>query len=284
MRKNLNRVVGILLIIAAVSGMIFNIAGVFVTWKYKDTVTTGATTTIQLLTTTLNTTVQGLEVATSALETVTSSISTLENTIHITAQTIENTKPLLEGLSKLMDGTLPSTIQSTQSALEGAQKGARVIDGVLRAVSSLPFISPDLYDPEVPLHEAIGNVSKSLDKLPTTFETMSKSIDQSTGNVDNIQSDITEIATNIGEINASLQEAQTVLLQYQTTAANLSARLETLGENMPTIITVLAWVVTFFFLWLALAMFGLFLQGMELIGYPLLQTDDQTPPKSPSTA
>jgi ABC-type transporter Mla subunit MlaD len=271
MRKIINQIFGITLIVAAIIGILFNITGVVLTWKYKNQVTTSAVTTVNLLTSTLDSTVQGLEVATSALQISINSVSALQNSVNTAAATIESAKPVLESLSGLVDGVLPTTVATAQKAIDGAQEGARVIDSVLKVVAGLPFVSKDIYNPETPLHEGLGKLSASLDELPTTFETMGSSLDSSTSNVETIHKDMTTIADNIGAISASLEEAQTVLTQYKTTASVLSARLKVLEERLPLIINVMAGLLTFIFVWLTLAMVGLLFQGLEMLGYRLLQ-------------
>jgi hypothetical protein len=86
--------------------------------------------------------------------------------------------------------------------------------------------------------------------------------------------DITTIAENIGSIEASLKEAQAVLIEYKTTDSVLSARLKVLVERLPLIINVMAGVLTFIFIWLTLAMVGLLFQGLEMMGYRLMQEGD----------
>jgi methyl-accepting chemotaxis protein len=273
MKKIINQIFGITLIVAAVIGILFNTTGVVLTWKYKNPVTISAVTTVKLLTSTLDSTVQGLEVATSALQISIDSVSALQNSVNTAAATIESARPVLESLSGLVDGVLPSTVATAQKAIHGAQDGARVIDSVLKVVAGLPFVSPDIYNPETPLHEGLGRLSDSLDELPKTFETMGTSLDSSTSSVETIHKDITTIADNIGSISASLEEAQTVLTQYKTTASVLSARLKVLEERLPLIINIAAGVLTFIFIWLTLAMVGLLLQGLEMLGIHFLEEE-----------
>jgi methyl-accepting chemotaxis protein len=274
MRKIINQIFGITLIVAAIIGILFNITGVVLTWKYKNQVTLSAVTTVKLLSSTLDTTVQGLEVATSALEISINSVSALQSSVNTAAATIESAKPVLESLSGLIDGTLPTTVAAAQKALNGAEEGARVIDSVLKVVAGLPFVSKDIYNPDTPLHEGLGRLSASLDELPTTLETMGSSIDSSTSNVETIHQDMTTIAENIGSISASLEEARTVLTQYKTTASVLSERLKVLEERLPLIINVMAGVLTFIFIWLTLAMVGLLFQGLEMLGFRLVDGGD----------
>ncbi len=269
MKKLIHRILATTLIVAAILGILFNASAVFLTWKYKNPVTSAAKTTVGLLTTILDESVQGLEVAINALDTSIRSINALQNAMNATADTIQSTKPILEALGGLMDGILPMTVVSAQAALNSAQEGARVIDTVLRVFSSLPFVSPDLYNPQTPLHQGLADLSQSLDSLPQTFEQMSGGINSSASNVETIQREVAAITSDIGAIATSLKNSRAVLQQYQSAAADLSARLKALDRNLPTIMNVLAALITFVFVWLTLAMVGLLLQGTEALGYRL---------------
>jgi hypothetical protein len=120
----------------------------------------------------METTVQALEVAQASLKSSIESVTSVENTLNATATTIETSGPMLDTLAGLMKDDLPTTISSTQTSLISAQESARIIDTVLRALTRIPFVSNDLYNPPVPLHIALGQVSTSLMGCPvvTTME------------------------------------------------------------------------------------------------------------------
>lgn len=273
MKRIINRILAITLIFAAIAGLLFNIGGVFLTWRYKNHVTSAAQSTVRLLTAVLDDSVRGLDIAIQAIDTSIRSVNALQNALQTTANTLEDTKPILEGLAGIMEGILPVTVASAQAAVNSAEEGARVIDSVLRAISSLPFISPELYNPETPLHEGLANLSASLDGLPRTFQKMSSGVNSSRAQVEAIQQEVTTIAADVDDIENSLEDARSVLTQYQTTASDLSARLKRLDRNLPVIMTALAALFTFIFIWLSLAMVGLLLQCLEVLGYRPIQTN-----------
>jgi methyl-accepting chemotaxis protein len=270
MKTTINRIVGILLIAASIAGILFNLAGVFYIWTQKDRITENLVSTIQLVQTTMETTAQALDVATTSLETSITSLTSVEDTLNTTATTIETSEPMMATLADLMKNELPTTISSTQTSLISAQESARIIDTVLRALTRIPFVSSDLYNPPVPLHIALEQVSDSLDGLPGSFITMGESLTEASGNMQTMQTDVTLIATNIDTIQASLENAQTVVSQYRTVVADLNEKLEGTAERVPGTINRAAWVLTFVFVWLGLTQIGLLFQGMEMLGYMLV--------------
>jgi methyl-accepting chemotaxis protein len=269
MKIIINRTVGFVLIVAALAGILFNLAGVVYVWTQKDRVTENVVSTIQLVNTTMETTVQALDVAKTSLETSITSVTSVEATLNTTAETIETSEPMMATLAELMKNDLPTTLSSTQTSLIAAQDSARIIDTVLRALTSIPFVSNDLYNPPVPLHVALGQVSDSLDGLPKSFTTMGDSLTAASGNMQTMQTDVTLIATNIDTIQTSLESAQKVISQYRTLVADLDERLDRSAERVPAFIDTSAWVLTFVFVWLGLTQIGLLFQGMEMLGYAL---------------
>jgi DNA repair ATPase RecN len=161
-----------------------------------------------------------------------------------------------------MKDDLPNTITATQSSLAAAQESAEVIDSVLNALSFLPGID---YNPEVPLHVALGKVSESLNDLPGTFTEMQASLKDAGRNMEVIQADLPVVAEQIGQIEASMTGYKAIIKSYQDSLAELQKRLAKSEANLPALLTFLALALTIFFLWMAVAQLGLFMQGRELL-------------------
>ena len=62
------RVIGVLLILAAILGLVVSIGAMYVIWNAQGNITTGLQTTIDLLVQTLETTTQGLVVTQQSLQ------------------------------------------------------------------------------------------------------------------------------------------------------------------------------------------------------------------------
>jgi methyl-accepting chemotaxis protein len=251
----LRRIIGLLLIIAAVGGLLFSLYGLVMVWRLRPVALGNAASSLDLVQASLDTTSQGLAVAGQSLDSTLVSISALESAITITSKTFEDTVPLFNTLTDLTSDELPKTVESAQTSLLAAQESAKIIDSVLRALVSIPFVNKDIYNPPVPLDQALGDVSKSLDGLPASLKTIGTSMEATSGNLELMRADVDQMATNIRGINASLEDAQGVIDAYQ--------------QQVPGWLNSLAWVITLAFLWLGIAQFGLLLQGLQLLGVPL---------------
>jgi len=262
MKKILYRIIGILLIAAAIGGLIFSLIAMYVVWKVKTPVSEGISSSVSLLTSTLDTTVEGLLLSQQALETSTQSLEALQSTLVTTGNAIVASEPFIENVGVLMKDQLPTTIEATQSSLEGVQKSTRLIDSVLRA---LTIFNRGAYQPDQPLHEAIADVSISLGEIPPTMIEMEESLSEATGNLNVIQKDLIFMADSVGEIDKSINEFNLVIEQYIELINGLKLQLEHLETNIPTYWNWLASGVTIFLIWMAIAQLGLLTQGLELV-------------------
>jgi hypothetical protein len=257
----LKKILGFILSLTAIIGIIFSIAALVLLWTNRPAVTTFATENMEVAHQTLDTTQAGLLLAESSLESSIASITTLETTIAATAKSIDDTAPMIDTFVILSAKDLPEAVSSAQLSLLAAQDSAEIIDGLLSALSSIPFVPKDLYNPPVPLHVALGQVYDSVENLPAALETMEASLASTGKNLEVIQEDINLMASDIHQINLSMTEAQTVLTDYQDLVTDLQMRLDQLEQNMDSWIQATYGLLTFLLALLAVSQLGLLAQG-----------------------
>ena len=262
MKTAFYRISGVLLILAAIGGLIFSLFSMYAVWTYKEPVTEGITSGIELLSSTLEATAEGLAVSQKTLKTSVESIQLLQSTLKATADAIGSSGPMLDSIATMMTEDIPTTISATQSSLEAVEKSTKIIDTVLRALRILPGIS---YKPEQPLHEAVVDVSDSLNDLPVSLAEMESSLTETKGDLEVIQSDLAMMAENMSEVETSVEEFSAVFDQYLELIDELLDQLDTLESNFPKYIYWLAVGATIFLVWMAIAQLGLLTQGWELL-------------------
>jgi peptidoglycan hydrolase CwlO-like protein len=165
-----------------------------------------------------------------------------------------------------MGKDLPDAILATQSALTSAQSSAKSVESTLTLITAFPLLPFDPYQPEVPLTEALGEVSTSLDPIPQSFVAMEDSLKTSKGNMTMLSAQVAVIANNVGELKTNLADAQKVLSQYQTVLGTLQQQIDAVLGNLPQLLNIMAWVLTVIFVWLGLTQVGLLYQGFEMVG------------------
>jgi methyl-accepting chemotaxis protein len=256
------RIIGITMVIFATISLIITVYGIYQIWQWREPLVENVSSTLDLVESTLQATAEGLVVVGESLDSVISSISGLESTVTTLAKSIEDTAPLVSSLGTLTGDVLPNAVTSAQTSLESAQDGARIIDTVLKA---LTIFNRSAYQPEVPLHEALGNVSEGLNDIPGSLATMETSLNSTYDNLEVMQADISLIAEDIAAINEGLEEGKNVLKQYQELISEVQTRIDSFQSRLPSIVETLAWVLTFILIWLGIAQIGLLTQGLALV-------------------
>jgi len=269
MKSFFNRVIGISLIIAAIFGLVFSVGVLVGIWRIKDQVTTSTTNTLVLLSDALDVTGQGLEVSQQAIDASINSIKALSETVSAVAQTIDTTSPLLNNLTNVMKDDLPKTIDATQSSLQTAQKGAEVIDNFLKILTNIPILnsllSRDSYNPQTPLDQALGNVSDSLNNLPTALEKMQTDLQTTGSSLLEIKDGFEAMAASIDQIENNVTNFSQVIREYQLMIEDLQNKIAFLQTNLATIINTIAILLSLFLVWMIVVQFALLTQGWELL-------------------
>ncbi|MEJ2600457.1 MAG: hypothetical protein P8Z00_19130 [Anaerolineales bacterium] len=265
MKNFLRKSTGVLLMIAAVGGALVCLAGLVILWVYRPAITASISANVAMARSTLETTAAGLTLADQSLQSSIDSINALQTTVQTTAETIQASTPLVDTMATLTSKDLPDTYVSTQAALLAAQQSAKIIDQVLQTLTSLPFVSSDLYNPPVPLNVALAQVSISMQNIPGSLATMQASLNTASQNLATIQASITLMASDISSIQASLEDSKAVVEQYQILVNNLLARVQYLEGRLPVWINGGYALITILLLWAGIAQIGLFLQGWTLL-------------------
>jgi chromosome segregation ATPase len=262
----IRKLIGVLLILAAVLGLVFSIAAISFAWRVEQPLIENLQSTVDLLNQTMATTAEGLIITDSALKNSVDTISSLQSVVQTSATTIKTSEPMVDNISSLMENELPSTIRATEASLRSAAQSAQVIDRLLGTLSSIPLLGPSLnYDPDVPLSIALEEVADNLSDLPQAFGNMQESLEETTSNLATYEADLSMMAESIGEIKRNVAEYGNVIAGYKQSIVQISAGLENLKGNIPNIVHTIVLAATVFFVWMAIAQLGLMTQGWELL-------------------
>jgi hypothetical protein len=262
---NLRRLFGFLLVIAAAAGMIFSVFGLIEIWRYRPAVTQTVVDNLALFDQALNTTQDGLTVVGQVVQTTTVDVASLQTTTQALAQAIHDTNPMLDSLTSLTSKDFPAAIGATQTSLASAQSSALLIDNVLATLTSIPFSPVAAYQPEVPLHTALAQVSTSLDPLTPSLATISTSLADGKTNLGVVEVELNKISETTQGISAALGSAQTVIDEYQAVTAQLKTRVEDTQRVASAWITTITWILSFVLGWLLVAQLGLGVQGLDML-------------------
>jgi methyl-accepting chemotaxis protein len=277
LRRGFYSLIGILLIAAALAGLVISVVGIVGIWRVEQSLSVGLEDTLDLLDTTLETTDDGLEIAGKSLDQAAESFSSLAGVLQTTGKTVRGSIPLLDSISKTTTQEIPAVIERTQAALESAQSSAKFVDATLRLLTAIPFLTIERYDPEVSLADALGEASATLDPISESLSQMNESVSDSATNLSAIAEQLDTMAVNVKAIKGSLTEAKQVTTQYLEVVSTLRQQLDQARGTLPGQLEAIAWFVTVALVWLGLTQVGLMMQGLEMMGLSFLRPDN--PPR-----
>jgi hypothetical protein len=259
------RIVGILLVIAAVAGIIFSLLGEIAIWRYRPVVTKKVTDNLALVDQALNTSQDVLTIVNQTLQTTKSDVTSLQVTAQALSLAIHETSPTLDSLINLTNEDLPAAVSAAQTSLASAQSSALLIDNALAALTSIPFSPVAAYKPAVPLHTALAQVSTSLNTLKPSLATINTSLVDGKTNLGIVEAELTKISETTLGINSTLDSAQTVIDQYIAVVTQLKTNVETAQQEAITWITAITWILSFVLGWILISQLGLGIQGLDLV-------------------
>ncbi len=265
MKPILSRAIGAAIIIAAVTGMLFSLFGILQVWRAKPAVTRGLAYELDLVHATVATTSLGLSTVSDTLKTASGNVDALQSATLGLAQSIHSAQPMMDTLVKLLGQDLPSTITATQTSLNSAASSALLIDNVMGSITSLPLLGLDKYAPPVPLHTALGDISKSLKNVNPALNDIQANLVASKGNLASIEIDVTRMGNDIELISGNMEDARQVIIQYQDENDQLLAQVDRARNALPGWLTGLAWFLTIALVWLFITQVGLLVKGWEML-------------------
>lgn len=277
MKRALFSSLGILLVVASISGMAISVFGIVGLWRIETDIKTSVNETLALLNTALQTTSDGLAVASQSLDQADDSLAALVAAIQVAGKSVEETLPLIDTLSTVTTRDLPQTISTSQQAIQSARVSANVIDSTMRALSAIPFLGITGYNNTVPLSASLADLSNSLDPISDSLTSMKESLSASRDNLSDIGASSAEVAKNIAAIRASLGQARQVITQYESLVTTLQQQVVIARKNAPASLDWVARFITIVFFWLGLTQIGLLLQGLEMLGFDFNHPKQESP-------
>jgi methyl-accepting chemotaxis protein len=272
MKSNISKVIGIVLLVTAITGILFSLVGITQIWLFKKPLTQQVLTKVGSFIYVLDTTSQGLTLLSQALDTAVDSATTLETTMQVLSSTIIDSAHWFDTASELSGKDLPEVVISLQNSLRSAQASAKLVDDTLTIFSTIPFFPAERYNPQVPLSAALGQAADSLSSLPDTLKGVTDDLKDAGKNLDTIKTQSSNVADQVKRIKESLTSAQEVVAKYKIIVADLQPSLTSLQSRLPYWITLAAWGLTAILAWLGFAQIGLVMQSLTLLGVNLPYT------------
>jgi len=264
MKTALHRIVGFLMVAAALISLLISAFFLVMIWRYRQPVTARLVENLDLLYATTVTMEDSLLLVDDTVTSLRAASETISSSSNAMENAISDGSVMTDSFATLLGENLTATITDTQTAIISAQASAVVIDNVLTGLASIPFIGID-YNPLVPLNKALGNISDTLSSIPPTLEEIQSDLNDTGSNLRQLESDLGQINRNMQNILDTLEKAQRIIDEYQQQVSQLKTRLDHSRTESPKWILTAAWVLTFVIAWLSISQLGLLLQGFDIL-------------------
>lgn len=262
-----NRVLGMALLIAGALGLVLCLGGLLAAGPVLRNIENGLTRELTVADQALQATADGLDIAAASIAEAEVTIASLSASLFDATGAITATTPTLRAVGTLAGTDLPATVRSTQTALNSAQATARIVDDVLGALDSIPLVNLGTYNPEVPLSDAIGDVSASLNPVPATLGSIADGMTTTADSLEQVNTNLARAAQSVNDLSGNVRDAAVVVEQYQAVVADLQAELERLQTWTPQWVGIVRWGVWLGLLWLSVTQLALIVYGLDLLGH-----------------
>lgn len=271
---NSRKIFGLVLLGTAALGVILSTAGLVGVWRLRPMLNNTVSEGLALAASIINTTQDGLNLVDRLVAGISDEVTGLEDTTRAVALTISGVDPILTSLADLTNKNFPAAVSSAQASLQSAQNSARLIDDILAALTSIPLSPVAAYKPEVPLNQALGQVSSSLDTVTPSLTSIYQGLVDGQKNLSTVKDELFTIADNTRGIGDSLNGAGALVDQYQQALDLLEEKVRSTQKTANGWINAFTWVLTIVLLWLMIAQVGLAAQGYEYLRPKIKETKE----------
>ena len=217
------------------------------------------------------------------IEMVDETLSTLERSIIDAGLTMNETTPMIQKTSKIVVQDVPQALDDVQSSMPGVIEAAAAIDQTLRILSNfkisipIPFgsdyeISLGVdYDPEVPLDDALIDLSGNLEEIPDSMRAIESDLITADTNLEFMSQNLLDVAQDIDLMREQIADINPEIKNLISSFEVIQASLNRTQERIPVIMTTTQKVFTgIIVLFIAGQIPSLYI-GLLLIrgGYPL---------------
>jgi hypothetical protein len=264
MRRIYNAVVGILLIIAAVMGLVMSVGGIIGLGSVYTRIESNVKQQLTLLDQALVTTNEGLKTASDSVVQTQATLTSIQGTLDGSGKALNDIVPAVDAVGGVIGTKIPSALEGATKALTGFADTAAMIDKVMGVVSSIPFISIPAYNPQVPLAKSITDVRDSIGGFGGNLQDIETSLGKTSSNLKEIQGEVAGVSTAMAGLGTSLDGAVKVLASYQEIMGNLREQVDAATQGVSEALRWAQIVVTIALIWLGIASLGLLTLGWDL--------------------
>jgi hypothetical protein len=233
------------------------------TWRLKGQVTASLQSGLDVISSTLTTTSEGLAAIDGSLEATSSSLKSLQDTAQSAAGSFHSQSASIQSLATLFSTDLPVALTGAQTAMIGAQAGAKEVEDTLTVLTSNPAFAATPYRPAISLSTALSGVAAGLGALPTPMQAAGRNLVTTSGDLTTLETSMTNFAASLDALRGKLEESRKTIGRYQEEVDKLGGRVSRLRADVPKWITGAAWAISFLLGWLVILQFCVLGRGFR---------------------
>jgi hypothetical protein len=264
MNRLVLRAAGIVLILAAILGLIASAAGLYFVWRIAGQAVQTLTGPLDLADRTLRATSDLLTTADQTLSEVDVNVRLVQSSLADTSIALKTTAQVTSSTASMLGQNLASVVTNTQTALTSVQSSARLVDDSLRIITMLPLIGAR-YAPQMTLEASISSVTSSLNSVPKSLGEMQEGLNKTASDLSAVQTGLDKMATSIGDTLKQLAQARQVMAQYLQIVGEVTGALTNLRQNLPAWVNLAAWGATVLLVWLIITQLAVLIQGLDML-------------------
>ena len=249
------RFIGMMLALIAAASLVFTGYALLQTWRLKGPATRGLQSGLEVISGTLGTTSNSLTTIDGSLQAISGSLSSLQTTALSAANSLHSQATSIQALGSLFSTDLPNALTGAQTAMIGAQAGAKSVEDTLSVLTSNPAFAATPDQPAIPLSDALSGVAAGLGALPAPMKAVGGNLSATSTDINGLQTTVANFATSLDGMHVRLAAARKSTGSYRAEVDKLGGRVARLRANIPGWISTAAWVITFVLGWLAILQF-----------------------------
>jgi len=202
-----------MMIAVGLVGALVAIVGTVSGWMFVGQLGSATDDSLEVTIETLDAVDDTIDLAADVLSSTTRAVDALAGTLDAVSGSFDTGTTAIVDIADLADTIGPSIDEATR-AVRSLEDVGNDIDGVLGALSNIPF-GPD-YDPSAGLGETFATVADALDPLPAQLDTTAQSLIDFTDSAGELQNELDRLTSSVKAVSADLADSDALVDQYRT--------------------------------------------------------------------
>ena len=229
MREQTSRRVGLAMKLAAIVGITATTIGTIAAWYLAGRLEATVDETLDVTQISLETLDQTITVADDVISNTEGALVAAAETLEGLVVTVDASSGVVADIESVM-GELAPALRSTVIAIRDTAEAADGVDGVLRALDSVPF-APS-YDPDEPFGTTLRTLSDDLAPLADALGSSAENLADFRRDADATRVDLMDFAAQVRELSTSVGASDLLLDRYRSTTEYARALTEQTDRSL----------------------------------------------------